>query len=123
MKFDLTRAAAAAVILSTFVGCASIINEKTQKVNIVTSTGEKADVLIDGMPFEAPGIATILRGKGDRLITSKNPKCNQTTLVPSTVDNVFWINVLTGGVFGSTTDYATEKMWKYQDTVIVSCKS
>jgi hypothetical protein len=117
------RTALAVTILALTSGCASIINEKTQKINVVTSSGEKAQLLIDGVPFEAPGIATVTRSKGDKVITTKNPKCNSTTLVQSTVDNVFWINVLSGGVFGSTTDYSTEKMWKYQDTVTVSCKN
>ena len=110
----------AAVAMSA--GCASILNEKTQKINVTTSTGEKAQVLIDGMPFEAPGIATVTRTKADKVITSKDPKCNESTIVPSKVDTVFFINVLSGGVFGSTTDYASEKMWKYDDTVTISCK-
>jgi hypothetical protein len=103
-------------------GCASIINDKNQNINIVTSNGHKAEVLIDGMPFQAPGVASVKRTKADKIITSKDPKCTQTTVAPSTVDNIFFINILTGGVFGSTTDYATEKMWKYQDTVMISCR-
>jgi hypothetical protein len=76
------------------------------------------------MPFEAPGIATVTRAKADRVITSRDSKCSASTILPSQVDNIFFINILSGGVgvFGSTTDYATEKMWKYQDTVIISCK-
>lgn len=110
------------VAVAMSAGCASILNEKTQKINVTTSTGEKAQVLIDGMPFEAPGIATVTRTKADKVITSKDPKCNESTIVPSKVDTVFFINVLSGGVFGSTTDYASEKMWKYDDTVTISCK-
>ena len=117
------KIALAVTVVALASGCASIINEKTQKINVVTSSGQKAQVLIDGVPFEAPGIATVTRTKADKVITTKDPKCNSTTLMPSTVDNVFWINVISGGVFGSTTDYSTEKMWKYQDTVIVSCKN
>jgi len=103
-------------------GCASILNERNQNVNIITSNGHKAEGTIDGMQFQAPGLASFKRAKADKLITTRDPKCNQTTVAPSTVDNVFFINVISGGVFGSTTDYATEKMWKYQDSVIVSCK-
>lgn len=109
-------------LVASATGCASIINEKTQNVNVVTSNGRKAELSIDGMPFQAPGVASFKRAKGDKLITTRDPKCNPTTVAPSTVDNVFFINILSGGVFGSTTDYSTEKMWKYQDTVMVSCK-
>ncbi len=110
------------LVVMCVTGCASILNERNQNVNIITSNGHKAEVTIDGMPFQAPGVASFKRAKADKLITTRDPKCNQTTVAPSTVDNVFFINVISGGVFGSTTDYATEKMWKYQDSVIVSCK-
>jgi hypothetical protein len=109
-------------LVASAVGCASIINEKTQNVNVVTSNGRKAEVNIDGMAFQAPGVASFKRAKADKIITTRDPKCNPTTVAPSNVDNIFFINILSGGVFGSTTDYSTEKMWKYQDTVIISCK-
>jgi hypothetical protein len=111
-----------ALLTVVTTGCASIINEKTQNVNVVTSNGRKVEVSIDGMPFQAPGVAAFKRTKADKMITTRDPKCNQTTVAPSTVDNVFFINILSGGVFGSTTDYASEKMWKYQDSVVISCK-
>lgn len=111
-----------ALLTVVATGCASIINEKTQNVNVVTSNGRKVEVNIDGMPFQAPGVASFKRTKADKMITTRDPKCNQTTVAPSTVDNVFFINILSGGVFGSTTDYASEKMWKYQDSVVISCK-
>ncbi len=113
---------ASAFLIVAGSGCASILNEKTQNVNVVTSNGHKAEVSIDGMPFQVPGVASFKRAKGDKLITTRDSKCNPTTVAPSTVDNVFFINILSGGVFGSTTDYGTEKMWKYQDTVMISCK-
>lgn len=123
MNGKILRVSVATAVMVMSTGCATIMNEKTQRVNIVTSSGEKVDVQIDGMPFEAPGIATVTRAKGDKIITTKNPKCNSSTLMPSSVDTVFWVNILSGGVFGSTTDYSSEKMWKYQDTVTVTCKS
>jgi len=38
------------------------------------------------------------------------------------VDPKFFVNILSGGSFGSTTDYSTEKMWKYNENVVISCK-
>lgn len=102
--------------------CATIINEKTQRINVSTSTGETVNLNIDGMPFQAPGIASVQRRKADKVITTSDPRCAQSTIMPSSVDTVFFVNVLSGGVFGSTTDYISEKMWKYDDSVIVSCK-
>lgn len=121
MSFQILRATLMLTVIAV-TGCASILNDKTQSVNVVTSNGKEVEVNIDGMPFKAPGVATFKRAKADKVVTTRDPKCNQTTMAPSTVDNVFFINIISGGVFGSTTDYATEKMWKYQDSVIVSCR-
>jgi len=38
------------------------------------------------------------------------------------VDPKFFVNVLSGGPFGSSTDYGTEKMWKYAENVTIACK-
>jgi hypothetical protein len=122
MKIYLQNIVCLGVVASMISGCASILNEKTQNINVVTSNGHKTEVSIDGMPFQAPGVASVKRAKSDKIITSKDPKCTQTTVAPSSVDNVFFINILSGGVLGSTTDYATDKMWKYQDTVMVTCR-
>ena len=120
---SLSKAMFVALIgLVSLSGCATIINEKTQRINVATSTGDRVEVQIDGMPVQVPGIASVTRKKGDKIITTSDPKCNPSTILPSEVDTVFFINILSGGVFGSTTDYASEKMWKYQDTVIISCK-
>lgn len=121
MTSPLFRLASTCLIISA-TGCASIINDKTQNVNVVTSSGQKTEVAVDGMPYQAPGVASFKRAKAEKIITTKDPKCNPTTVAPSTVDNVFFINILSGGVLGSTTDYVTEKMWKYEDTVVISCR-
>lgn len=102
-------------------GCATIINDEYQKVNVTTSTGKKVEGNIDGLPFEAPGIVSLKRSKSDKIMNTNNPKCNKTTIVSKSVDPIFFINILSGGVFGSTTDYATEKMWKYQDNILITC--
>ena len=47
--------------------------------------------------------------------------CAPETAMPKSVDSKFFINIISGGVFGSTTDYTTEKMWRYSETVVVAC--
>jgi hypothetical protein len=112
-----------ALLTVVATGCASVFNDKTQNVNVVTSNGRAAEVSIDGMPFHAPGVASFKRAKADKMITTRDPKCNQTTVAPSSIDNIFFVNIFAPlGVLSSTTDYASEKMWKYQDTVVISCK-
>ncbi|WP_410211830.1 hypothetical protein [Aquirhabdus sp.] len=112
--------AIASVVLAT--GCASILNDKTQKVNVTTSNGSKITASVDGQSFAVPGIVDLTRSKTDKTIITSNSNCNPQTLAPKQVDSMFWINILSGGAFGSTTDYSTEKMWKYNDNLVISCK-
>jgi hypothetical protein len=104
------------------VGCASILNGETQNVNVMSTSGAKFEGKIDGVPFTAPGVVTVKRANLDRIVTTDDPNCASQTAMSKSVDPVFFVNILSGGVFGSTTDYSTEKMWKYQDSITISCK-
>ncbi len=114
------RIALLATVLGA-AGCASILNEPTQLVNVSASNGREVQGTLDGIPFKAPGPVAFKRAKGSRVLTADTEGCAKTTMVESTVDPKFFINILSGGVFGSSTDYGTEKMWKYADNVVVSC--
>lgn len=111
-----------AALTMQITGCATIINDKTQRVNVTTSNGEKSELTIAGKTFEAPGIVDVKRSQDPLIIESKTDKCASKTVANSKVDPVFFVNILSGGAFGSTTDYASDKMWKYEDTIQVSCK-
>ncbi len=104
-------------------GCATILNDENQSINVTSSTGESFNFSVDGQSYEGPTIVSIKRAKADKFIVSETDGCNKQTLVPAKVDSKFWINILTGGVFGSTTDYSTEEMWAYDTSVVVSCKN
>lgn len=117
------RSLSLVVLLGLIVsGCASILNDEDQKINIVTSNNSEIKGNIDGIPFTGPGIVSVKRAKSDRILVADTPACNKQTLLHSTVDMKFYINILSGGTFGSSTDYSTEKMWKYEDTVLIPCK-
>ena len=102
-------------------GCATILNDDTQKITI-SSSAEKIKGNIDGIPFEGPGIVSVRRSKADKILNVETAGCQKQTILASSVDPKFFINILSGGTFGSTTDYSTEEMWKYQDQIIVPCK-
>ena len=102
-------------------GCATILNDETHNVNLTTSNGKKTTVNIQGRNYTAPGIVQLNRSKEDLTIVADSDTCKGQTAVPSTVDSVFFLNILTGGVFGSSTDYATEEMWKYDTNIQVTC--
>lgn len=112
--------ASASVLLIT--GCASILNEKEQRINVATSNGKSVSGTVNGQSFSAPGIVNVTREGKNKVFAVSDPACAKETVAEKTVDPVFFVNVLSGGPFGSTTDYSTEKMWKYADTVTISCK-
>ncbi|AXI02102.1 adenosine deaminase [Aquirhabdus parva] len=112
----------AIVSIALVSGCASIINSKTQKVNITTSNGSKIVANVDGKTVQAPGIVGLDRSRVEKIITTSDANCAPQTIAPSSVDPIFFGNILIGGLLGSTTDYSTEKMWKYDNTLIISCK-
>lgn len=113
--------AAFVVSVVALSGCASILNDKTQQINVASSNGKPIQGSIDGTAFTGPGIVTVLRENKNKTITTDTAGCAKETALNKSVDSVFFLNLLSGGVFGSTTDYSTEKMWRYEPSVTVSC--
>ncbi len=103
-------------------GCASILNEADQKVNITTSGNKAVTGNINGVAFTAPGVVSVKREKAAKVLTIDTEGCTKQTTLPNEVDSKFWINILSGGAPGSSTDYGTDKMWKYQDNVAITCQ-
>ncbi|WP_298014652.1 hypothetical protein [uncultured Aquabacterium sp.] len=117
-KFALAAAVAASVLAS---GCASIFNDATQTVTIVASNGQPVQGTVDGKPFQTPSQVQVQRQKASKLISVTSPGCAAQTVADSSVDFKFFGNVITGGLLGSSTDFATERMWKYSDNIIIPC--
>lgn len=103
-------------------GCASILNDQTQQVNVSSSTGAPINGTVDGKPFTAPGVVSITRENKNKIFVTSTEGCAKQTVAEKTVDPKFFVNILSGGAFGSTTDYATEKMWKYNENVVITCQ-
>ncbi len=112
---------AAAVAMMSLSGCATILKGKTQKVNINTSNGAKIQANVDGQTVQLPNVVEVKRHKDPLMITTSNENCTQSTVVNNEVEPAFWVNILSGGAFGSTTDYATDSMWKYDENITVHC--
>ena len=102
-------------------GCATILSGDSQKVNITTEKGEKYNVAINGQKYTVPAIIDLERKNADKIVTVDECPSEQ-ILLHKEINPVFFVNILSGGVFGSTTDYATESMWKYQpENVKIDC--
>jgi hypothetical protein len=103
-------------------GCASILNEADQKINITTPDNKSINGDVNGVKFVGPGVVSVKRENAAKIVNVETAGCTKTTTLPNEVDSKFWINILSGGPFGSSTDYGTGKMWKYQDNVAIACK-
>lgn len=103
-------------------GCASILNDKTQQVNVSSSTGSEIKGTVDGVPFSGPGIVSLTRENKNKIFVTQTEGCAKQTVAEKTVDPKFFVNILSGGAFGSTTDYSTDKMWKYSENIVISCQ-
>jgi len=102
-----------------FSGCATILDGQTQTINLTSS--EPRIVEINGQQFSAPGTVNLKRSNSDAIINIKD--CGQQLVLQKSINPTFFVNLLSGGVYGSTTDYATDAMWKYNQTnVNVDCK-
>lgn len=114
--------AALLLSISLTTGCATILKGKTQKVNIATSNNKQITVTVDGKTAQVPGVVEVKRREAELVISTKEPGCTPQTVAANEVESAFWVNILSGGAFGSTTDYATESMWKYDENITVNCK-
>jgi len=112
----------AALALLSLSGCATILKGKTQKVNIATSNGEEIQATVDGKTVQVPAIVEVKRQKKELIVSTAAQNCTPSTVVNNEIEPVFFVNILSGGVIGSTTDYASESMWKYDENITINCK-
>ena len=107
-------------------GCASIIKGRNQTINVMTANGDNVQATVfskNGMlETELPRVISVSRDSQDITIRVKDDKCHTETvaIAQSRVEPWFWGNILSGRILGSSTDYATGAMWKYDSNVNVN---
>ncbi len=109
------------IVAFLFGGCATILEEDTQTLNVRTSTNQEVEVVVAGRTYETPASVEVDRDGSELSVATKADGCAATTSVDREVDTTFFVNILTGGLWGSTTDYATGKMWEYDSDVVINC--
>ncbi|MDY5822112.1 MAG: hypothetical protein SPJ83_04845 [Helicobacter sp.] len=110
-----------ALSLLLITGCGTVTNGTKQKISISTSTGQQVIARVDGKKVTIPAKdIAVSRKKGAdiRVLEEDNP-CFETTNYSISgkgkVSGVFWINIFSGGFFGSTTDAISGGMWQFND--------
>jgi len=61
--------------ISTLSGCASILNDQTQQVNVSSSTGSNIKGTVNGVPFTAPGVVTVTRENKNKVFVTDTEGC------------------------------------------------
>ena len=100
-----------------FSGCATIVSGTKQQVNIASNPTNK-EITIGTHTVRTPALIEIEKGE-DFIVKSED--CNQKTL-PKQINLWFFGNILSAGFLGSTTDYASGAMWKYDENIQIDCR-
>lgn len=119
MKKTLILTVGAVSTMVLMSGCATIINGKTQVVDV--TSGTKKTFNIDGQEYTTPAKVHLHRDKDNKEITVDG--CSEKVTLKSEMNPAVLGNILFGGLPGTTTDLATGSGWKYDDEVSLdNCK-
>ena len=103
----------------TIAGCATIISGSDQLIT-VNSNVQGAEVYLSGQLLgTTPLSANVKRGQeGIMRVTADGYQPYQVALNKS-INTVFFVNLLSGGAFGSSTDYSTGAMYQYEPSTFM----
>lgn len=109
-----SRAVMTLALATTLAGCATIINGSTQQIT-VNSSVEGAEVYLNQTLLGMTPLSTeVKRGQEGTLYVRKEGYQEYRFPVTKKISGAFWINIITGGLYGSTTDYTTGSMYEYE---------
>ena len=101
------------VSLLAVTGCATITQGRTQTVSINSNVSD-AQITANGVVVgRTPFTGLIARSNSTVVTVSKEGYVSKTITLDTSVETIFWGNIIIGGVVGSTTDLATGSMYKY----------
>ena len=119
MKKNILLAGSILAASFLFTGCATILSGDNQSINLQSK--KEQTVTINNQQYTSPGVVSLERTDKDAVLKVKD--CNKQVLLKKEINPVFFVNILSGGVFGSTTDYSSDSMWQYDQTnVNVDCE-
>ena len=115
------------LMATTLSGCAMIVNGRNKTINLLSSTGEEAQVdVISASGVQSvmiPGQVTVPRANQPITINVKETKCiRPSTTMASEKVSMWFFGDLFMSIFGSTattTDVTSGSMWNYDDNIAV----
>jgi len=101
------------MLLGVFLaGCATIVTGTKQLVTI-TSNVEGATVYLDGIKIGETPFAGEIKKNGKVITIEKEGYKKYTLALSTSIEGVFFGNIITGGTLGSITDFASGAAYKY----------
>jgi hypothetical protein len=113
------------VSLLALTGCASIIDGTHQSINLVPSDGGKIPATVESSSgskkVTLPAVINVDRSKKDIVVKVEDSKCydGASHTIQSSMNPMILLNVLSGGLLGSTTDFSTGAAWEYDNNAVV----
>jgi hypothetical protein len=108
----------ALVGLATVSGCSSIVNGKSQSISI-NSNVKDAEITFNGQTVgRTPFTGLVPRSSAAQVTLTKAGYKSKTVTMDTSIEPIFWGNIIIGGVLGSTTDASTGNMYKYNPATI-----
>ena len=120
MTKNIALMATVLVSAGIFSGCATIVSGKTQEVKFISD--KPVEVTVDNQTITTPATVKLRREDSSKIAKVQCDGKTEQVVLQKKVNPWFAGNLLIGGVFGSTTDYASDAMWEYEDTVKIDCR-
>lgn len=95
-----------------FTSCATITTGTTQLVTI-TCNAEGADVYLDGIAVGTTPFTGEIDKNGKVITIEKEGYKKHTIALSTSLEGIFWGNIIIGGTLGSITDFASGAAYKY----------
>lgn len=101
------------VVTSIFnTSCATITTGTSQLVTI-TCNADGADVLLDGIKVGTTPFTGEIKKNGKVINIEKEGYKKHTIALSTSLEGIFWGNIIIGGTLGSITDFASGAAYKY----------
>ncbi|MBI2416493.1 MAG: PEGA domain-containing protein [Ignavibacteriales bacterium] len=95
-----------------FTSCATIVTGTKQSVSIMSNV-DSADVYLDGIKIGQTPFVGEVKKNGKTITVEKKGYKRYSIALSTTLEGLFWGNIITGGTVGSITDFASGAAYKY----------
>jgi len=114
MISNLFKTGVLSVLVICFTGCATIVESTKQEI-VISTEPSGAEVLRSGVAVGTTPITLTVKRKeaGESILVRKEGYEDGYIQTKSKMNGWFWGNVLTGGLYGSTTDIVSGAAYKY----------